>query len=155
MHGNMKKRLKKLKIAIPDAPAPLANYKPYNISGKQIFISGQLPIQNNKLTFIGKLGKEVTVKQAIKAAEICIINVIAQLKKACSGDFNKVKSCLKLNVYINSSNRYAKNSEVVNSASNMLIKILGQKGKHARSAVGVNSLPMDSVLEIDAIFEIK
>jgi len=151
----MEKHLKKLGIVIPDAPAPLANYKPYSISGKQIFISGQLPIKNNKLKFIGKLGKEITKKEAIDAAQICIINIVAQLKNACSGNLNKVKSCLKLNVYLNSSNKYANNADVVNSASSMLVKIFGKKGKHARSTVGVNSLPMDSVLEIDAIFEIK
>ena len=151
----MEKHLKKLGIDIPDAPAPLANYKPYSISGKQIFISGQLPIKNNKLKFIGKLGKEITKKEAIDAAQICIINIVAQLKNACSGNLNKVKSCLKLNVYLNSSNKYANNADVVNSASSMLVKIFGKKGKHARSAVGVNSLPMDSVLEIDAIFETK
>ena len=151
----MEKHLKKLGIVIPDAPAPLANYKPYSISGKQIFISGQLPIKNNKLKFIGKLGKEITKKEAIDAAQICIINIVAQLKDAFSGNLNKVKSCLKLNVYLNSSNKYANNADVVNSASSMLVKIFGKKGKHARSAVGVNSLPMDSVLEIDAIFETK
>ena len=151
----MEKHLKKLGRGIPDAPAPLANYKPYSISGKQIFISGQLPIKNNKLKFIGKLGKEITKKEAIDAAQICIINIVAQLKDACSGNLNKVKSCLKLNVYLNSSNKYANNADVVNSASSMLVKIFGKKGKHARSAVGVNSLPMDSVLEIDAIFEMK
>ena len=87
----MEKHLKKLGIVIPDAPAPLANYKPYSISGKQIFISGQLPIKNNKLKFIGKLGKEITKKEAIDAAQICIINIVAQLKNACSGNLNKVK----------------------------------------------------------------
>ena len=151
----MEKHLKKLGIVIPDAPAPLANYKPYSISGKQIFISGQLPIKNNKLKFIGKLGKEITKKEAIDAAQICIINIVAQLKVECSGNLNKVKSCLKFNVYLNSSNKYANNADVVNSASSMLVKIFGKKGQHARSAIGVNSLPMDSVLEIDAIFEMK
>lgn len=148
-------RLEELKITLPEFAAAAANYVPYTVSNKQVFISGQLPQWNGELQFSGKVGREFSIDEAKQAARICALNIIFHLKNACAGDLNRVKSCLKLNVYVNSSDNFKEQPKVANGASELLIEIFGDAGKHARAAISVPSLPSNSVVEIDAIFEIN
>jgi len=127
---------------------------PYVKSGNQIFISGQLPAQNGKMAFVGKVGKDIDVAQAKEAAKICAINLIAVLKAACDGDLNKVKKCVKLGIFINAVDDFANHPEIGNGASDLMVEIFQEKGKHARFAMGAGSLPFNVPVEIDAVFEI-
>jgi len=147
-------RLKELNIKIDKIPAPAANYLPYIKSGNQIFISGQLPVKNGEIAFKGKVGNEVTIEEAREAAKICAINIIANLKEACDGDLNKVKKCVKLGIFINAIDDFAQHPQIGNGASDLMVDIFAEKGKHSRFAVGVSSLPFNVPVEIDAIFEI-
>ncbi|MCH2226317.1 MAG: RidA family protein [Candidatus Caenarcaniphilales bacterium] len=148
-------KLEKLKISLPDIAAPAANYVPYTISGNQVFISGQICKWNGEMQFSGKVGREFSIDEAKQAARICGLNIIYHLKDACSGDLNRVKTCLKLNVFINSIEQFNQQPEVANGVSDLMIDIFGEAGKHARSAVSVLSLPSNSAIEVDACFEIK
>ena len=150
----IEKRLEELSIKIPEFVAPAANYLPYVKSGNQIFISGQLPAQNGKMAFVGKVGKDIDVAQAKEAAKICAINLIAVLKAACDGDLNKVKKCVKLGIFINAVDDFANHPEIGNGASDLMVEIFQEKGKHARFAMGAGSLPFNVPVEIDAVFEI-
>ena len=147
-------RLKELNIKIDKIPAPAANYLPYIKSGNQIFISGQLPVKNGEIAFKGKVGNEVTIEEAREEAKICAINIIANLKEACDGDLNKVKKCVKLGIFINAIDDFAQHPQIGNGASDLMVDIFAEKGKHSRFAVGVSSLPFNVPVEIDAIFEI-
>ncbi|NQY81316.1 MAG: RidA family protein [Candidatus Caenarcaniphilales bacterium] len=148
-------RLEELKISLPELAAPAANYVPYTVSNNQVFISGQLPKWNGELQFTGKVGREFSIDEAKQAARICGLNIIFHLKNACNGNLNRVKSCLKLNVYVNSSDNFSEQPQVANGVSDLMIEIFGDAGKHARAAVSVPSLPSNSVVEVDAIFEIN
>jgi enamine deaminase RidA (YjgF/YER057c/UK114 family) len=146
--------LKELNIKLPNPVTPAANYLPYNVSGNHVYISGQLPIKDGEVVYTGKLGKDVSVEQGRSAAELCAINIIAVLKKACDGDLEKVKKCVKLGIFINGTTDFYQSPQVGNGASDFLVKVFGQKGKHARFAIGVASLPRNAAVEIDAIFEL-
>ena len=147
-------RLKDLKITIPDAPAPVGAYVAYKKSGNLIFISGQLPIDLNGKMIKGKLGKDISLEEGQKAAKLCIINVLAQAKKAVDGDLNKIKNCVKITGFVNSTDDFIDQPKVINAASETLSAVFGNSGKHTRAAVSVNSLPLGASVEIDAIFEI-
>ena len=147
--------LEKLKIVIPDAPEPVGAYVAYKTIGKLIYISGQLPIDAGGKMIKGKLGDDLSLESGQAAAKLCVINILAQLKKAVNGDLNNVKNCVKITCFVNSSNDFIDQPKVINPASETLTAIFGEAGKHARAAVGVNSLPLGIAVEIDAIFEIK
>jgi len=146
-------RLKDLNIILPVPPAPVASYVPFTIAGKQVFVAGQLPLANGKVEFTGHLGKEVSVEQGQAAARLCAINILAQLKAAC-GDLNKVQCCMKLSVFIGATSDFTQHPEVANGASELIAAVLGEAGKHARSSVGVASLPRGAAVEVDAVFEL-
>jgi enamine deaminase RidA (YjgF/YER057c/UK114 family) len=148
-------KLKELAIEIPQISAPAANYLPFVKSGNQIFISGQLPIKDGKVAFTGKVGKEISTEEAIEAARICAINIIANLKEACQGDLNKVKQCVKLGIFVNSIDDFPDQPKVANGASDLMVNVFKDKGRHSRFAIGVSSLPRNVPVEIDAIFEIE
>lgn len=149
----IKKRLTELNIELPVVAVPVANYISYNFSGNQVHISGQLPKLGDDM-IIGKVGDNLTKEDGIKAAELCMLNIISQLNSACEGNLDKVKRAIKINVFVNSSNDFTDHPIVANGASDLLVNVFGEKGKHARSAVGVSSLPRGVAVEIDAIFEI-
>jgi enamine deaminase RidA (YjgF/YER057c/UK114 family) len=147
-------RLKELGIKIPDALAPVANYLGSVKSCTQVFISGQLPIENGQIKYIGKVGDTISVEDAKKAARLCAINLVSQLKVACGGNLDLVKKCVKLGIFVNSTPDFIDHPTVGNGASDLMVEIFGEKGKHARFAMGAGSLPRGVAVEIDAIFEI-
>jgi enamine deaminase RidA (YjgF/YER057c/UK114 family) len=146
--------IKKLNITIPDAPTPVGAYVAFKKTGNLIYISGQLPINSEGKMIKGTVGKNLTLEQGQEAARLCVINILAQIKKAVGGDLNKVKHCVKITGFVNSSDDFIDQPKVINPASETLSNIFGENGKHARAAVSVNSLPLGVAVEIDAIFEV-
>ena len=149
------KRLKENNIVLPEAPAPVGSYLASKIVGKLLYISGQISMNSNGELIKGKLGKDLNTEEGYKAAERCALSILAQAKKILSGDLDKIKSCVKIVGFVNSTNDFIEQPKVINGASDMLVKILEDKGMHTRAAVSVNSLPLGVAIEIDAIFEIK
>jgi enamine deaminase RidA (YjgF/YER057c/UK114 family) len=147
-------RLKELNITLPAPPAPVASYVPFTIAGKLVHIAGQLPLADGALTCAGHLGGNVSLEDGQTAARLCAINVVAQVKAAC-GDLDKVVRCLKLNVFIAATADFTRQPEVANGASDLIGAVFGEAGKHARSSVGVASLPRGAAVEVDAVFELK
>jgi enamine deaminase RidA (YjgF/YER057c/UK114 family) len=154
MTGKIDARLKELDITLPTPPAPVASYVPYVISGKQVFISGQVTMADGGLKYVGTVGKDISLEDGQAAARLCAINLLAQLKAACGGDLDKVKRCVKLGVFVNAVPGYDKHPEVANGASNLMVEVFGDAGKHARAAVGAGSLPRNVAVEVEAVFEI-
>ena len=153
MAGKIDAHLADLGITLPTANAPVANYVPYVIAGNLVHISGQITMENGELKFVGKLGKDYQVEDGQKAARLCALNLVAQLKSAI-GDLDKVTRVVKLNAFVNSDPAFTDQPKVVNGASDTMVEIFGDAGKHARSAVGVASLPLGVAVEIDGIFEV-
>ena len=147
------KKLKELNIILPNAPDPVGSYVASKIVGNLVFISGQISVNLNGEIIKGKVGKDIDLKEAQDAAKFCALNILAQIKKK-SGNLDKVKNCIKLTGQVNSTNEFVDQPKVINSASEIISQILGEKGNHARAAVSVNSLPLGASVEIDAIFEI-
>ena len=148
-------KIKELDISLPKAPDPVGSYVAAKISGKLLFVSGQISIDTNGNLIKGKLGKELNTDEGYKAAERCALNLIAQAKKACGNDLSKIKSCVKLTGYVNSTEDFIEQPKVINGASNVISKIFGDIGMHTRAAVSVNSLPLGVAVEVDAIFELN
>ena len=146
--------LKKLNITLPKAPDPVGAYVAYKKIGNLLYISGQLPISSEGKMIKGKIGKDLTLEDGQKASRFCVINILAQAKKAMSGDLNKIKNCIKITGFVNSTDNFVDQPKVINPASETLSFIFGEKGKHTRAAVSTNSLPLGAAVEIDAIFEI-
>jgi enamine deaminase RidA (YjgF/YER057c/UK114 family) len=147
-------RLRALGIVLPAPPAPVASYVPFTLHGGQIFISGQIPLQDGALKYIGKLGADLSLEQGQAAAQLCAINVIAQLRTACGGNLDRVSACLRLGVFVNTTPDYTKHPEVANGASDLIAAVFGDAGRHARAAVGVAALPRGVAVEVDAVFGI-
>lgn len=147
-------RLKELGVTLPTPPMPVASYVPVTISGSIAFVSGQIPIADGAIKYVGKLGVDVPMEAGQAAAQLCAINVLAQLKAAI-GDLDRVVKCLKLGVFVNAAPDYTQHPEVANGASDLIAALYGDAGKHARAAVGVGSLPRGVAVEVEAIFEIK
>ena len=145
--------LKKLNINLPKAPDPVGAYVASKIVGNLVFISGQLPLDSEGKLIKGKVGKELNLEQGQEAAKFCALNILAQLKKICSS-LDKVKGCVKITGYVNSIDSFTDQPKIINGASNLISKIFGDKGKHTRAAVSVNSLPLGAAVEIEGIFEI-
>ena len=147
--------LKKLNIEIPDAPDPVGAYVAYKIIGNLLYISGQLPVGMDGKIIKGKIGKDLTIENGQEAAKLCVINIVAQVKKALHGDLSKVKNCVKITGFVNSTDDFKDQPKIINAASEMLTSIFGECGKHTRAAVSSNSLPLGIAVEIDAIFEVN
>ncbi len=154
MAGQVDARLKELGISIPAAAAPAANYVPYTVSGNLVYVSGQVPFIDGKIAYQGKVGKDFSTEEAAECARVCALNIVAQVKSACGGDLDKVVRCVKLGGFVNCIDGFGEQPKVINGASDMMVDIFGDKGRHARFAVGTNALPMNVAVEIDAIFEI-
>lgn len=147
-------RLAELGVTLPDAPAPAANYVPFVITGNLVHISGQIS-QNEGGLIKGRLGDDLAVEQGAEAAKRCAISLLAQLKKACGGDFSRVSKAVKLVGFVNSTPEFTDQPKVINGASDFLVAVLGEAGRHARSAVSAASLPLGVAVEIEAIFELR
>ena len=152
---NYEKKIKELKIELPEAKAPVGSYVATKISGNLLYISGQISISANGELIKGKVGKDLNTEDAYKAAERCGLSIVAQVKKACNGDLSKVKSCIKLTGYVNSTENFTEQPNVINGASNLISSIFGDAGMHTRAAVSTNSLPLGVSVEVDAIFELN
>lgn len=153
MGHSIDQKLTDLGLSLPEAPAPAANYVPYVISGQQLFISGQ--ISNGPDGFIcGTLGADMTTEEGAKAAETCALALLAQAKAAVGGDFSKIKRLVKLVGFVNSTADFTEQPKVINGASDLMVALLGEAGRHARSAVSAPSLPLGVAVEIEAIFEL-
>jgi len=148
-------RLKELGIRLARPPKPVASYVPFTISGNQVFISGQVPISDGALKYVGKLGVDFSVEVGQAAAQLCAINILSVLREACGGNLDRVVRCLKVNVYVNATPDYDKQPEVANGASDLFVAVFGDVGRHARAAVGMGSLPRGVAVEVDAVFEIS
>ena len=152
---DIESKISELNIILPKAPDPVGSYVATRISNNLLFISGQISIDKDGNLIKGKLGKDLDVEKGYKAAERCALSIIAQAKKACDNDLSKIKSCLKLTGYVNSSNDFIDQPKVINGASDIISKIFGEKGMHSRAAVSTNSLPLGVAVEVDAIFELN
>ena len=147
--------IKKLDFKIPDLPSPLANYVPYKVSDNTVYVSGQGPVIDGKIIYSGKVGNEISQEEGVKAAELCCINIIAALKSSINGDWNRLDTFLKLGGFVNCDNDFSDQPKIINGASDLLVNIFGDKGRHSRFAVGSNALPLNISVEIDAIIKIK
>lgn len=154
MAGAIDARLQELGIELPEAAAPAANYVPYVVSGNQVFVAGQITIHNGEIQYVGKLGRDYGVEDGEAAAKLCALNIIAQVKAACGGDLDRVVRCVRLGGFVNSTADFTDQPEVVNGASNLMVEVFGDKGKHSRAAVSAASLPRGVAVEVDAVFEI-
>jgi len=154
MHS-IDKKIQEKGLVLPGVPDPVANYVPYKIYNKTIIISGQAPIKNGKVEYAGKVGEDLSVEQGIEAARLCSLNILAILKNACNNDWNNFKEIIKLGGFVNCSSTFTEHPKIINGASDMIVEILGSKGRHSRFAVGSNSLPLNIAVEIEAIALIK
>ena len=148
------KKLKQLNIELPKAPYPVGAYVAFKKIGNLLYISGQLPIATDGKITKGKIGKNLTLEDGQKASKLCVINILAQAKKAMNGDLDKIKNCIKITGFVNSTDDFFDQPKVINPASETLSFVFGDKGKHTRAAISTNSLPLGASVEIDAIFEI-
>jgi enamine deaminase RidA (YjgF/YER057c/UK114 family) len=152
--SKIEQRLTGLGIQLPSPPAPVASYVPYTISGNLVTISGQIPIAEGKPQFVGKLGADISLEDGKQAAQLCALNLVAQLKAACGGDLNRVQRCLRLGVFVNAIPEFTLHPEIANGASDFIVQLLGEAGKHARAAVGAASLPRGVAVEVEGLFEV-
>ncbi len=152
---NYDDKITELKIVLPEAKAPVGSYVATKIVGKLLYVSGQISIDSNGDLIKGKVGKELTTEDAYKAAERCGLSIIAQVKKACDGNLSKIKSCVKLTGFVNSTEDFIEQPKVINGASDLISSIFGDAGMHTRAAVSTNSLPLGVSVEVDAIFELN
>ncbi len=151
---NVADRLQSLGIELPTPVAPVANYVPFVISGSIISISGQIPMGPNGLEFQGKVGAEVSIDDALKAARLCALNLIAQMSAATNGNLERVSRVIKLGGFVNCTDGFGDQPKIINAASDLMVDVFGEKGRHSRSAVGTNALPLNVPVEIDALVEI-
>ena len=147
-------KLKELNINIPEAPSPVGAYIAFKKVNNLLFISGQLPIRLDGKMIKGKIGKDLTLEDGQKASKLCVINILAQVKKATAGDLDKIKNCIKITGFVNSVDNFTDQPKVINPASETLSEVFGDLGKHTRAAVSTNALPLGAAVEIDAIFEV-
>ena len=152
---NYEDKLKELNLTLPEAKAPVGNYVATKISGKTLFISGQISIDENGQLIKGKIGKDLDTEAGYNAAKRCALSIISQVKKACDNDLTKIKSCVKLTGFVNSTEDFEEQPKVINGASDLIASVFGDSGMHTRAAVSTNSLPLGVSVEVDAIFELK
>ena len=148
-------KINELGLTLPEAKAPVGNYVATKITNKLLFISGQISIDENGELIKGKVGKDLDTEAGYNAAKRCALSIVAQVKKACDGDLSKIKSCIKLTGFVNSTDDFTDQPKVLNGASDLIASIFGDAGMHTRAAVSTNSLPLGVSVEVDAIFELK
>ncbi len=155
MASRIEQRLAQLGIQLPGPGAPAGNYVPYVQVGALLYMAGQVCRLEGKMVYAGKVGRDLSVEDGQKAARLCALNLLAQLKAACDGDLDRVARCVRLAGFVNCGPDFREQPKVVNGASDLMVEIFGDAGKHARTAVGVASLPMDSAVEVEAIFQLR
>ena len=155
IHPGHDARLAELGIDLPRAVPPAANYVPARRSGNLVYIAGQVPVADGKDQFVGKLGREVSIEDGQKAARLCAINILAQLRAALGGSLEGVVGCLRLGGFVNATPEFGDHPKVINGASDLMVAVFGEAGRHARAAVGCASLPRNVAVEVDAIFEVR
>ena len=153
--SEIENKIKELNIKLPNPKPPVGAYVATKIVGNLLFISGQISVDEKGDLITGKLGKDLNINQGYEAAQRCGLAIISQLKKACDNDLSKVKSCIKLTGYVNSTNDFVDQPKVINGASEIIVKIFKDKGLHTRAAISANSLPLGVAVEVDAVFEIN
>ena len=149
----IKKRLKDLGISIPNAPKPAGSYVPIVLTGKLAFVSGQIPIKDGQVVYQGKVGDTQSIGDAQEAAKLCVINGLAQIEAYC-GTLDNLEKIIKISGFVNSTKDFTEHPKVINAASDLLMKIFDEKGRHSRIAIGVSSLPLNATVEIDMVVEI-
>ena len=154
MAGTVDERLKSLGITLPDAPNPVANYIPWVRTGNLVFVSGQLPLENGGIACVGQIAKDVTTDQGYVAARLCALNLIAQARTACDGNLDRVKRVVKLTGFVFCGPDFTDHPAVINGASDLMIQVFGDAGRHSRAAVGSSALPRGATVEVEAIFEV-
>jgi len=154
MPGKVETRLSQLGIKLPEATPPWANYVSYLVTGKQVYISGQLPQLGNE-SYKGKLGIDLSIEDGQRAARISAINLLPHLKEACGGDLDRVTRCIEIGGFVNSAPDFTDHPSVLNGASELLVEVFGEAGRHTRFAVGVAALPFNFAVEVKGIFEIS
>ena len=152
---NYNQKINELKINLPKAADPVGSYVASKISGKMLFISGQISIDENGQLIKGKVGKDLNTEEGYKAAKRCALSIVAQVKKVCNDDLSIIKSCIKLTGFVNSTDDFVEQPKVINGASDLIASIFGDAGMHTRAAVSTNSLPLGVAVEVDAIFELN
>lgn len=155
MAGKIDKRLGELGIDLPPANAPAGNYVPFVRTGNLLFISGQIPVIDGKPAFIGALGAEFSVEDGAAAARACTLSILAQAREALGGDLDRVVRCVKLSGFVASTPDFTDHPKVINGASDLLVEVFGEAGRHARAAVGMSALPLGVAVEVEAIFEVS
>ena len=154
MSGTIDARLRQLGIELPEPTSPLANYVPFAVSGNLVFIAGQLCLWNGERRFVGKLGAGIAIADGQQAARLCALNILAHLRIACGGDLDRVRRCLRLGGFVNCTPEFIDMPQVVNGASDLMVEVFGDAGKHARAAVGTSALPGGVAVEVEATFEL-
>ncbi len=154
MAGRIESRLKELGIDLPTPSSPAANYVPYVVAGNLLFISGQLPVWDGVLGHKGKVGEAISIDEAYKGARICGLNLICHARNACGGDLDRVRRVVRIEGVVNAPLAFTDHPRVINGASDLMVEVFGDAGRHARFAVGASSLPLDSAVEVAAIFEL-
>ena len=147
--------LAELGLELPKVAAPVANFVPYVVTGNLVYVSGQVPIRDGRACFVGKLGREISVEEGKEAARTCALAVLAAIRDACGGDLDRVVRCVRLGGFVNAVPEFVDHPAVMNGASDLVVAVLGDRGRHARAAVGVGSLPLGVAVEVDAIFEVS
>jgi enamine deaminase RidA (YjgF/YER057c/UK114 family) len=155
MASNIEKRLAEAGITLPAPGAPGGNYVPFVVVGNLVFMAGQVAREAGKMKYTGKVGRDISIEDGHAAARLCAVNLLAQLKLACGGDLDRVERCVRVGGFVNSPPDFLEHPKVINGASDLLVQVLGERGQHARTAVGVAALPMDSAVEVEAIFQLK
>ena len=152
---NYEENLRKLGLELPEAKAPVGNYVATKISGKMLFVSGQISIDEKGKLIQGKVGRDLDVESGYNAAKRCGLSIISQVVKACDNDLSKIKSCIKLTGFVNSIDDFKDQPKIINGASDLIASVFGEAGMHTRAAVSTNSLPLGVAVEVDAIFELN
>ena len=155
MSSNIEKRLGEIGVTLPPPGAPGGNYVPFVVVGDLVFMAGQVAREAGKMKYTGKVGRDVTVEDGAAAARLCAVNLLSQLKAACGGDLDRVDRCVRLGGFVNSPPDFLEHPKVINGASDLMDEVFGERGQHARTAVGVAALPMDSAVEVEAVFLLK
>ncbi len=154
MAGKIDARLAELGLELPEAASPAANYVPYVVSGNLIFLSGQITMWNGELKYVGTIGGDLGLDDGYQAARICALNLLTQAKAACDGDLDRIRRVVKLGGFVNCTPDFTDQPKVINGASDLMVEVLGEAGRHARFAVGAPSLPLGIAVEVDGVFEV-
>src|SRR3982751_1279553 len=155
MSSQIEKRLADLGVTLPAPGAPGGNYVPFVVVGNLVFMAGQVAREAGKMKYTGKVGRDISIEQGHAAARLCAVNLLAQLKLACAGDLDRVERCVRLGGFVNSPPDFFDHPKVINGASDLMVQVLAERGQHARTAVGVAALPLDSAVEVEGIFQLR